>query len=438
LLSQRFPGHFSCKPDTRGHARGLEIRCAGRSGHGFVYEASQNGRFLLALHEDDGGDRPEVWSIGSPEEAVDRLKPWAFPGTWQLPQPINLATEKRRLVKLAQGLTARLNIKCVRVEPQPDLLRLLTSGGREQLQSDLESLSPERLVTHFPWDLVGRLALKTTVLLAMYETTAAPGKDRDLCLGVVGPARRGDEQYLAVQLIDLIAVNQTHRWERAPWFWKEVEIPDREFWGAERVQTGNEKGATLAEAPVSAWFGSAFQHTPESEQAAHSLELLENGHIEEALAQFGVKLSPDLHHLLGGERIKPPACCAHPNEAWTSLLVETLRQSAPWLLARAVFDEAERLRKWKSQKKGRPKRLPYLKLAIFPGQFHARKASLMLVGDEDGTNPRLAIEATASNARLPIVAWQRPVAVDFFRRGIPFPTAPRKDILRNRKLDIGC
>jgi len=202
-------------------------------------------------------------------------------------------------------------------------------------------------------------------------------------------------------------VNQTHRWENFPWLWQNVKAPPSEFRGAEPPPKKARR------APDSA--------PPKSQQAEQSLRLLDKGQIEEALALYGVNLSPDLHRLLGGERIRPPACCAHPNAQWTDLLVGTLRQSAPWLLAKAVRDESDRLRRWAGQKKGRPRQSPNLKLAIFPGQHHARKASLMLVGEHDGTKPRLVIDATASNARLSDTAWKRPIAVDFVRHGVPVP-----------------
>jgi hypothetical protein len=259
-------------------------------------------------------------------------------------------------------------------------------------------------------------------LLNALETTAPPGKDRDLCLAVVGPERRRDEQRLAIQLTDLIVVNQTHRWEKTPWLWQDVAPPPSEFWGAELVPDAVKRQARRGNTPRTPLPERRFPSTPASQRAARSLQLLEEGHIEEALALYGVSLSADVHRLLGGERILPPACCAHPDAAWTQLLVDTLRQSAPWLLPGAVRDEAERLRQWAAQKKGRQRRPPVLKLVIFPGQHHARKASLMLTGDVDGQHPRFEIEATASNARLPDTAWKRPVVVDFLRRGVEFPT----------------
>jgi hypothetical protein len=420
LLNQRFPGLFSCRSGKSGRANGLEVRCR-RTGYAFVYEPSPNGSFLLSLHEDEEDDNPEVWGTRGAEEVVERLQPWAFPPPRSLPPPVAATEEKRRLERIAQGLRARKDVACFQVEPNATALRLLTSAGRRQLEDDLASLRPERIALHFPWDPAGRLELNTTVLLKSYETTTPPGRDRDLCLAAVGPARRRDEQHLAIQLTDLIVVNQTHRWERSPWLWQEVEAPPSEFWGAESVQDAVTKQARRKDAPRAPFPGRRSQSTPEGQRASRALQVLEEGHIEEALALFGVSLSADVHRLLGGERIKPPACCAHPDESWTQLLVSTLRQSAPWLLPRAVLEEAERLQSWAAQKKGRQRRRPYLKLVIFPGQRHARKASLMLTGDEDGQNPCLVIEATASNARLSDTAWKRPLAVDFFRRGVEFP-----------------
>jgi len=415
LLNQRFAGLFSCQPGRHGEAKGLEIRCSARSGYVFVYEPSENGRSLLSLHESDDDHNPEVWGTTGAEEVVERLRPWVLPPQRTLPRPLDPMAERRSLERFARGLIARQDVKCLKLEPKTEFLRLLTDAGRQQFDRDLASLSQERIIAHFPWDLAGRLELDTTVLLGTYEATTAPGRDRELCLAAVGPARRRDEQRITIQLMDLIVVNQTYRWERTPWLWKEVDALPSEFWGAELVQEG------AASEPGDSGAPPAPSQTAWGYKRARSLQLLDDGHIEEALALYGVTLSPDLHRLLGGERIKSPACCAHPDEKWTNLLVATLRQSAPWLLPKAVLDEAERLQTWAAQKKGRPRRAPNLKLLIFPGQHHSRKASLMLTGDADGQNPRLVIEATASNARLADTAWKRPIAVDFLRRGVEVP-----------------
>jgi len=197
------------------------------------------------------------------------------------------------------------------------------------------------------------------------------------------PERRRDDQIIRVELANLIVPNQSHRWENFPWLWNDAETRPS---GAE---------------------------TPE---AARSLQLLDEGKIEKALAVFGVTMSDDLHRLLGGERICSPG--SYPDAAWTNLLIDALRESAPWLLRKAVKDAADQSR---SAKK-RSSRLepPMLKLVIFPGEVSARKASLFLTGDDDGRNPRLVIYRSGSNARLHETAWKRPIEVDFERYDVQF------------------
>ena len=410
LLNARFPGVFSCRPGQHGRARGLEVRCAGRPGYAFVYEPSQVS-LLLALHERDEDTHPEVWNETGPEQVVRRVLPWAFSRRWTAPEPVNRKAEKRRLEKIAGGLSERGRVSCQIAEMDEKLMSLLTPEGQRTLEEDRKILSSRRLVRHFPWDSRGRLSLKTTVLLKPYEMVKPPGRGRDVCLAVRGPERRQEEPRIRVELADLIVVNQTHRWESSPWLWTDVEVPHSELWGAETHLDPAHGGVVEGRLPVD---------TSESRHAALSVQLLDEGRIEEALSLYQVTLSEDLHRILGGERISPPACCAHPDEIWTNSLVSTLRQSAPWLFPKAVRDEAERLANWADRKRGRHRGAPSLKLMIFPGQFHSRKASLMLIGDRDGENPRLVIEATASNARLHDTAWKRPIAVDFLRLGVKY------------------
>lgn len=396
ILNGRFPGQFKCRLGTQGQASGLEIRCVDRPGFAFLYEpsrfqASDPSRpddYLLALHEVDDGEKAECWSTTRPDDVVDHLLPWAFPQEWTPPDPIDRLKEKQRLETLSAGLEARGRLDVRVVDPDPALLALLTDEARRALEQDLASLDPPRIRRHFPWDHLGRLALESSAMLAVYATTKPLTNRRYVSLAAVGPARRRDAQEIRIELAPLFPVNQTHRWQDRPWMWQRVDVPATELLG---VPT---------------------QDNEESPEQT-SLRLLDEGKIEDALALFGVTLSDDLHRLLGGQRILPPACCAHPDAAWTELLVTTLRQSAPWLLARAVPEEVERIRRCTGQKPGA--RALDWKLAIFPGQFHSRKASLILTADRDGRNPRFLIEATASNARLADTSWKRPIEVDFRR-----------------------
>ncbi|MEW6737465.1 MAG: hypothetical protein AB1489_39655 [Acidobacteriota bacterium] len=395
LLDERFPGRFFCELGKKQQANGLYIKCSNNPGHVFVYESNQDGSRLLSIYNHADDPNPEVWNTNCAVDILIDIHRWAFPKPWTLPAPIDRKQEKKRLEKIAASLALRGALECQVNKLSEDLLGLLTEQGRKSLESNLQYLSPARIALNFPWDSMTRLALKTTVLLNTYTMIKPPGKDRSICLAAIGPVRRQDEQIIRIELTDLIVVNQSHRWESCPWLWMTVNSPVSELCQEDT--------------------------NPEDKRVAQSLDLLDEGRIEEALMLYGVTLSEDLHRLIGDERISPPACCAHADETWISQLVATLRQSAPWLLPKAVKNEAERLKRWADEKSGRKQGAPNLKLLIFPGQFHQRKASLMLRGDKNGDNPHFVIEATASNARLPDIAWKRPIKIDFLRYGIAFP-----------------
>lgn len=405
LMRERYADLVSCKPGNWGRIEGLEMRCEGQPGFAFLFESNSSHAFLLTLHERDEDPSPEVWTIKAADDVARHLHPWAFPPEWRPPARIDRAKEKRRLAAIAAGLATRGRTRCRIADSDPGLVALLTDEGRVAWEKDVASVSPERIRRHFPWDRAGQLAVKTAVVLNAYDVTKLVGMGRTVCLAAVGPARRRDDQEIRVELASLNPLNHMHRWDDRRWLWQPVLPPSSEFWLA-----GSESGDALLD-------GS----NEEVRKALRSLDLLDDGRIEEALALYDVTLSDDLHRLLGGQRIRPPACCAHADHAWSELLAATLRQSAPWLLARAVVEEAARLRGWAARKKGRRVRPPCLKLAVFPGQFHSRKASLMLTGESNGRGPRLVIEATASNARAPDTWWKRPIEVDFLRHGLRPP-----------------
>ena len=204
------------------------------------------------------------------------------------------------------------------------------------------------------------------------------------------------KDYQLYRSTDLYFVTQNHRWGNYPWLWTDIDTPHTEYLGT-------------------------INHmmTPENDRAIRSLSLLNEGKIEEALGLYGVTITSELHQLIGGQ-IVPAYYC---DRTWTDLLVETLRQSAPWKLPQAVIDEAERFNLWVSQKKSRQPRPPFLKLAIFPNQlWNTRKTCLILTGNIDGSNPQLIIENTGIHSRLHHTAWKRSISVDFARYGIAIGT----------------
>jgi hypothetical protein len=62
---------------------------------------------------------------------------------------------------------------------------------------------------------------------------------------------------------------------------------------------------------------------------------------------------------------------------------------------------------------------PSLRLFWLPHQTQQVKGAVMLRARErDGSQPILDLEWSASNARLPAVAWQRPLELDLLRFGL--------------------
>jgi hypothetical protein len=288
----------------------------------------------------------------------------------------------------------------------------LTPQGEAALRDDLAGLLPNHIRDGFPPDKRGALALKTTVLLACYETTSPPGRDRKLCLAALGPQRRSDRQEIHVRLEPLIPANQDHCWEQERWRWHadSADVSPAIRWGApvpvQALAAGALSATQLAEKVEE---GDAEA----GDKAALAILLQDAGRLIESLELYGVEIDQDLKRLCGGQKIYPPACCAYADEKWVQWFQDWMRACAPWLLGDATRCEAERIAAWAAEKKGRRRRLPVLKLMIFPGQHHSRKASLILTSvDLEGARPRLEIQATASNARLHESAWKRSLEID--------------------------
>jgi len=352
------------------------------------------------------------------EEAADivdwLVNDWAFERPWRAPSPTDSKVEKKRLQRIAEGMKSRSGLAVV-VDAEPGPGHNLTPEGEAALRRDLAGLLLDRIRDGFPPDKRGALALKTTVLLACYATTSPPGRDRKLSLTVSGPQRRSDSQEIRASLEALIPANQDHCWESERWRWHadSLDTDRANRWGApvpvDALAAGVLSASQLAEKFEK---GSADA----GDKAALAILLQDEGRLLEALELYGVEIDGDLKRLCGGQKIYPPACCAYADEKWVQRFQDWIRACAPWLLGTATRREAERIAAWAADKRGRRRRLPVLKLLIFPGQHHSRKASLILTSaDLEGTRPRLEIQATASNARLHESGWKRPLEIDLAR-----------------------
>ena len=143
---------------------------------------------------------------------------WAFERPWVAPAPIDEQAERKRLEKIVLGLRSRPDVDVI-VNAKPNREHCLTKEGKAALARDLDGLLIERIRNSFPPDKRGNLTLGTSVLLACYETTSPPARDRKLCLTAVGPHRRSDPHEIHITLAALIPVNQDHCWQHERWNW---------------------------------------------------------------------------------------------------------------------------------------------------------------------------------------------------------------------------
>jgi hypothetical protein len=348
-------------------------------------------------------------------DIVDWLvQDWAFERPWRTPCPTDPKAEKKRLQRIVEGFKSRSGVTVV-IDAEAGPGHNLTPRGEAALRGDLAGLLMDRIRDGFPPDKRGALSLKTTVLLACYETTSPPGRDRKLTLAALGPQRRSDRQEIRVSLEALIPANQDHSWEHERWRWHadSADTDPAIRWGVpvpvEALAAGTLSASQLTEKVKR---GGADA----GDKAALAILLQDEGRLLDALELYGVEFDGDLKRLCGGQKIYPPACCAYADEKWVQRLHDWMRTCAPWLLGNATRREAERIAAWAAEKRSRRRRLPVLKLLVFPGQHHSRKASLILTSaDLDGIRPRLEIQATASNARLHESAWERPLEIDVAR-----------------------
>ncbi|MFC1597757.1 hypothetical protein ACFL5Q_07460 [Planctomycetota bacterium] len=342
------------------------------------------------------------------------IEDWAFERPWHAPRPIDPKAEKKRLQKIVKGLKLRSNLAVV-VDATPGRAHNLTPEGEATLAGDLDGLLLDRIRDGFPADKRGALALKTTVLLACYGTTSPPARDRKLALAVVGPQRRSDAQEIRVRLEALIPPNQDHCWEHERWRWHadSADADSASRWGAPVPVTAlAARSLSASQLAEQAEKGNADA----GDKAALAILLQDEGRLLEALELYGVEVDGDLKRLCGGQKIYPPACCAYADEKWVQRFHDWMRACAPWLLGQATRREAERIAAWAAEKRSRRRRLPVLRLLIFPGQHHSCKASLILTSvDLEGTRPRIEIQATGSNTRLHESGWKRPLDIDLAR-----------------------
>lgn len=282
----------------------------------------------------------------------------------------------------------------------------LIDDAREEMRDDLRHLDAERLLTNIPRDAKGRMELDQEILLASYASSTTQSRGRQMWLVARTPKRRKDEPAITLDIDSLIGENHPHRWDGARWLWdgRAADATEEERWGVANLpvaRLGAEERAANLNHMLKACSVPDASHAC---RVALCILLQDEGRIADAYDVAGVEMAPEVRKLLHGHPIslKELPLLAR----WTTALQRELRAAAPWRFAAALVG---------SEPSGKRKERR-LRLFALPNQVHQSKASLMLA--EGDNAPRLEIEYTASNARLPFPLWRRPLELDLLRFGL--------------------
>ncbi len=269
------------------------------------------------------------------------------------PMPAALAVEREALIAWSE----RARQAKAEAEDPAALAMDAQSPVTEEVGSQV---AIDRLMLTFPRDGKGRLAPRARVLLA--PTGSGSDLDRGPWVVVAGPSRVGGRT-LTVRVEPVIAINEVHRFDLAPWLWRREASP-------------------LSEP---ATWGGPFDD-------ATAIRLLRRGKIEEGLRAAGLHLDEALTRMARGQVLG----VIYDEPAWSQETRERLSLMFPGLLLSAGLAYARRALRRRSDG---------LRLFTFPGQRHARKASVVFVPSDP---PSLKLDWTGSNRRLPSLLWQRP------------------------------
>jgi hypothetical protein len=254
------------------------------------------------------------------------------------------------------------------------------------------------------------------VLLASYGAPPTAGR-KGTWLAARAPERRRDPQVLTVGLTQLVGSYYAHCWDSARWLWdrRAAGVAEVARWGVEGLDLGRLGSAGRAGPLADFERRRAAPAASAADRAALGILLQDEGRLETACALHGVELAPSARDLLRGRWIAFNAL--RIGAAWTEALQQALRTAALWRLAPLIADLAARRQATATgRRRPRPVRL---RLFALPHQPHVSKTSVMLVGAGDaGSTPRIELEDTAWDDRLPEVLWRRPLELDLRRFGL--------------------
>ena len=253
----------------------------------------------------------------------------------------------------------------------PERLRQAQSAARDPSRLRIEDhgapvddisrrIDAARLFLMFPRDRRGRLRPRARLLLS----PAGIGSDTERRPWVVasGHERAGGDN-VTVRVEPVIAVNEAHRFDLAPWLWQ--------------------RNAPLLTEP------SSWAHLANDRAA---IELLSGGMVEEGLRLSGLILDEGVTRLAKGRILG----LGYNDPTWPTVARESLCLVFPSLLLTAGLSYARRVLRRPSDG---------IKLLTLPGQRQAMKGSIVFVPSDP---PRLELRWTGSNRRLSYVLWERP------------------------------
>ena len=252
----------------------------------------------------------------------------------------------------------------IKQDIDPAMLESLPDAcaAAEQLRVDLSSLDPMRLVQSWPCDERGRLAARTTAILAAYGPAT---RKRQPCL-LIRSAMQSKMPGWELLLSQEFLYNQRHQWSDSPWLWTAQPAP------------------------------------PTSRLEQQARKLMAQGKMGEACELCGVQLGEKVRRLsagMGFQRFEPVP------QTWPDELCMALLQLAPWRLSaglQRIQQHLERSNR-KPPKAGSWER----KLFWFSGQRQQVRWGLGAGLDAQG-KPWLDLIATASNEHLPEPDWKNP------------------------------
>jgi hypothetical protein len=301
--------------------------------------------------------------VGSVDEAIHLVRAWladAVERRVEPPQPDPRA-RARWLAKVGAAMRADAARSQLRVDPAIERSNPGLAGR----------ISARAIAWHLPRRPTAKLDPQAVIALVPLGDPARRVGTREDWI-VARPDDDPDRMLtLDIHVEGLISENEDHRWDGAPWRWDST--------------------ATAAE-PARRWDGDPAALEP-------ILAALDEGRWDDALRLADVRIDEALRRVLAGRDASYDT--RDLTAAWAPRLAEAIGGIALWRLA----DATTLLRK------GHPTRLFGL------GGVNIQRKPGVFLGIDEG-RPRLELEWSASNERLPWPAWTRPVDLDLVRAGI--------------------